>query len=143
MIDFNGKPRIPVFPLQNARATAAGFRRRPGTAARAGNYRDEETGAATMNDNHRETGARKLEADHRPKETDQDAALTEKPQPYGLTEPSSDVHEKTRHSDGQNPPGTSPAGDSMKTAGAGPAIAEHSRDAATPHGARKADRDVK
>lgn len=83
-----------------------------------------------MNDNNRETGARKLEADHRPKQTDQDAVLPEKPQPYGLTEPVDEVDEKTRHSDGQNPPGASPAGDSRKSAGAGPALAEHSKDAA-------------
>ena len=90
-----------------------------------------------MNDNRRETGARKLEADNRPKETDQDAALPDKPQPYGLTEPVDDVDEKTRHSDGQNPPKTAPAGDSRST-GAGPAIAEHSKDAG-----REKDGDVK
>ncbi len=57
-----------------------------------------------MVDNRRETGAQKLQADERREETDQNAALPKKPEPYGLTESVDDVDEKTRHSDGVNPP---------------------------------------
>jgi hypothetical protein len=56
-----------------------------------------------MVENKRETGARKLEPVHRSRETDQNAGMSKKPAPYGLTEPIDDVDEKTRHSDGVNP----------------------------------------
>jgi hypothetical protein len=56
-----------------------------------------------MTANRRETGARKLQPVHRATTKDQDAALPNKPVPYGLTEPVDDVEEKTRHSDGVNP----------------------------------------
>ncbi len=80
-----------------------------------------------MNDNRRETGARKPVQDHRQAETDQDAGMPEKPKPYGLTESVADVDEKTRHSDGRRPSTAS-----QSEAVAGPALAEHSKDAARP-----------
>lgn len=83
--------------------------------------------------NNRETGAR-----HLPAKTDadanedfsQDAAENRKPKAgVGLTEPDGDVNEKTRHYDGQNPRrlATSPAIEQVS--GAGPAMAQHSKDA--------------
>ena len=83
-------------------------------------------------DNDRETGAR-----HFPPKTDADASsqfsqeATENRKPdsgEGLTEALDDVNEKTRHSDGQNPPAKSNS-DARQTSGAGPAIAERSKDA--------------
>jgi hypothetical protein len=59
----------------------------------------------------------------------QDAASNTPPEGIGNSEPVDDVDEKTRHSDGQNRatlPTTNP--DPQKL-GAGPAIAEHSKDA--------------
>lgn len=56
-----------------------------------------------MNTNNRETGARKLQPADRRDETDQNAGMPKKPEPYGLTESVDDVDEKTRHSDGVNP----------------------------------------
>ena len=83
-------------------------------------------------DNDRETGAR-----HFPPKTDadassqfsQEAAKNRKPDSgEGLTEALVDVNEKTRHSDGQNPPAKWNS-DAQQTSGAGPAIAERSKDA--------------
>lgn len=83
-------------------------------------------------DNDRETGAR-----HFPAKTDadassqfsQEAAKNRKPERgEGLTEAVNETNEKTRHSDGQNPP-TSPNADAQQISGAGPALAEHSKDA--------------
>lgn len=91
-------------------------------------------------DNRRETGARKYPADNRTaeSETSQDAALPKPKAPYGLTESVDDTNEKTRHSDGVNPsrrPTPSPA--TEKVSGAGPAIAEHSKDAKAPRAGRQ------
>ena len=55
-----------------------------------------------MNTNNRETGARKLQPADRRDETDQNAGMPKKPEPYGLTKSVDDVDEKTRHSDGVN-----------------------------------------
>ena len=87
--------------------------------------------------NNRETGARhlppKADADAHD-EFSQSAAENRKPKGgIGLTESVDDVNEKTRHFDGQNPskqPTPSPS--TEKVAGAGPAIAEHSKDAKAP-----------
>lgn len=88
-----------------------------------------------MNDNNRETGARKPVEDHRPAETDQSAGMPGKPQPFGLTEP---VDEKPRHSDGQQPSrAATPSPAPEKVSGAGPAIAEHSKDAKAPKSGRQ------
>jgi hypothetical protein len=84
-------------------------------------------------ENNRETGARKY-----PAKTDADAsdqisqaaATNKKPTGgVGLTESMNDVNEKTRHSDGQNPSVAAPGPATEKGSGAGPAIAEHSKDA--------------
>jgi hypothetical protein len=61
-----------------------------------------------MNDNNRrETGGRKLSSDRGPDPADafsRDAAKNKPPKTgVGLTEPSGDVNEKTRHYDGQQP----------------------------------------
>ncbi|MBD0413982.1 hypothetical protein ICI42_04880 [Tianweitania sp. Rool2] len=59
-------------------------------------------------------------------EFSQDAATNKRPNDqFGLTEPTNDVDEKTRHSDGQQPSASS----AEKVAGAAPALAEHSKDA--------------
>jgi hypothetical protein len=57
-----------------------------------------------MTTNNRETGARKPQTARRLRETDQNAGMPKKPEPYGLTESVDDVEEKTRRSDGVNPP---------------------------------------
>jgi hypothetical protein len=57
-----------------------------------------------MNTNNRESGARKLQPARTHRETDQNAGMPKKPKPYGLTESVDDVDEKTRRSDGVNPP---------------------------------------
>ena len=57
-----------------------------------------------MSTNRYESGARKPVPDNRLPETDQNAGMPPKPEPYGLTESLDDVDEKTRHSDGVNPP---------------------------------------
>ena len=59
-----------------------------------------------MNTNRRETGARKLQPAQSHRETDQNAGMPKKPEPYGLTESVDDVDEKTRHSDGVKPSST-------------------------------------
>lgn len=75
-----------------------------------------------MNDNHRETGARKPVEDHRPEPTNQNAAMPDKPKPYGLTEPANDAAAKHGSK--------APSGPVVeKVTGAGPALAEHSKDA--------------
>jgi hypothetical protein len=55
-----------------------------------------------MSTNRRETGARKLQPARTGRETDQNAGMPKKPDPYGLTVSVDDVDEKTRHSDGVN-----------------------------------------
>lgn len=55
-----------------------------------------------MTTNDRETGVRKPHIIKPQRETDQNAGMPKKPEPYGLTEPVDDVNEKTRHSDGVN-----------------------------------------
>lgn len=58
----------------------------------------------TGQDNRRETGKRKLHSSTEPNQVDVDAALPRKPDPYGLTERTDETQEKTRQSDGVNPP---------------------------------------
>jgi hypothetical protein len=98
--------------------------------------------------NNRETGARHLPAKAEGDANDdfsQDAATNRKPKGnFGLSEPTDDVNEKTRHSDGQNPSKqrtSSPA--TEKVSGAGPALAEHSKDVKAPKGGRQAGAYVK
>lgn len=91
-------------------------------------------------DNNREAGARapKPGTSRRPDPIhtgDRDDAPKE---PYGLTEPVDDVDEKTRHSDGQQPSRqATPSPATEKVSGAGPAIAEHSKDAKAPRAGRQ------
>lgn len=67
----------------------------------------------------------------------QDAAKNAEPSSgIGNAKPLDDVNEKTRQSDGQNPPGATPSPD-MEKLGAGSAIAEHSKDAKAPKAGRQ------
>ncbi|OWK21164.1 hypothetical protein [Mesorhizobium amorphae] len=96
----------------------------------------------TANENRRETGATKYPAKNDPDPSDnfsQDAAGNKKPASgMGLTRPAGDVDEKTRQSDGQNPPRpAAPSPDTQKTSGAGPPIAERSKDAKAPKAGRQ------
>lgn len=88
-----------------------------------------------------ETGARKL-----PAKQDADAsadfsqaAAGNKPPEggMGLTKPTGEVNEKTRQSDGQNPKRSTPSPSTEKTSGAGPAVAEHSKDSKAPKAGRQ------
>lgn len=56
-----------------------------------------------MSRNERETGGRILKERADPPETDQDAALPARPNPYGLTRPVDETEEKTRVSNGTDP----------------------------------------
>lgn len=77
--------------------------------------------------NNRETGARKYPA-AKPEahETDTHAGMPTA-NPFGITQPLDETSEKTRQSDGVDQPKPSPAIE--KVAGAGPAMADHSKDA--------------
>ena len=76
-----------------------------------------------MNRNKRETGVRKPETSNQSAETDTDAALPAKPEPYGLTESTDETEEKARHSEGVDQSAAV-----QKKAGAA-AAARHSKDA--------------
>ena len=69
-------------------------------------------------------------------EFSQDAASNTPPAGIGNSEAVDDVDEKTRHSDGQNPKLSTPSPSTEKFSGAGPAIAEHSKDAKAPRSGR-------
>ena len=89
-----------------------------------------------------ETGARKFPAKADADASDafsQDAATNKRPADgMGLTEPVDEVNEKTRHSEGKNPPKRpTPSPATEKVSGAGPAIAEHSKDAKAPRSGRQ------
>jgi hypothetical protein len=89
-------------------------------------------------DNERESGARKLAAvDSEAKAKSHDVALPKQDKPYGLTETLDDTQDKTRQSEGTNPSHATPSPATQKGSGAGPAIAEHSKDAKTPSGGRQ------
>ncbi|MBA1144740.1 hypothetical protein [Mesorhizobium neociceri] len=93
-------------------------------------------------ENRRETGARKYPANTDPDPSDQfsqDAASNQKPAGgMGLTRKQGDVEDKTHQSDGHNPPGhATPSAATQKTSGAGPSIAEHSKDAKAPKTGRQ------
>jgi hypothetical protein len=85
-----------------------------------------------------ETGARKYPASKaKPAETDTHAGMPTA-NPFGLTQPADETIEKTRQSEGVNPPRQATRSPSTeKAAGAGPAIAEHSKDAKAPKGGRQ------
>ena len=85
--------------------------------------------------NSRETGARKYPASKQQQaEIDTHAGMPTA-NPFGLTQPADETSEKTRQSEGVDQP--TPAAATEKFAGAGPAIAEHSKDAKAPKGGRK------
>ncbi|TGS19199.1 hypothetical protein EN852_002480 [Mesorhizobium sp. M2E.F.Ca.ET.209.01.1.1] len=91
------------------------------------------------NQNRRETGATKYPANSDPDPADQfsqDAAENEKPQDdMGLTRRQGEVEDKTRQSEGPRQPTPSPA--TQKGSGAGPSVAEHSKDAKAPRSGRQ------
>jgi hypothetical protein len=94
--------------------------------------------------NNRETGATKYPArqgSDPSADFSQDAAENKKPKGgTGLSRPPGEVDDRTHQSDGQNPSGgtgSSPA--TQKMAGAGPAIAERSKDARAPKGGGQSD----
>ena len=88
-----------------------------------------------------ETGARKFPAKQDADASDdfsQEAAENKKPADgMGLTRSTDEVNEKTRQSDGQNPKRPTPSPSTEKVSGAGPAVAEHSKDAKAPKAGRQ------
>ncbi len=95
----------------------------------------------TIPQNHRETGARELRS--APSETDRDregieAAENERPADgQGLSQNINETNDKTRQSEGTGQPPATPSPETRKFAGAGPALAEHSKDAKAPKGGRQ------
>jgi hypothetical protein len=93
------------------------------------------------NENHRETGARKYPAKQDADASDdfsQNAATNKKPPDgMGLSKPVDETNEKTHQSDGQNPKRRTPNPSTEKVSGAGPAMAERSKDAKTPKAGRQ------
>lgn len=94
------------------------------------------------NDNNRETGARKYPAvadDDAAGQFSQHAAGNKPPaEGTGLTRSSEETNEETHQSEGRNPPKRpTPSPSSQKTSGAGPAVAEHSKDAKAPQAGRQ------
>lgn len=92
--------------------------------------------------NRRETGATKYPANTDPDPSDQfsqAAAGNDKPHDaIGLTRKQGEVEDKTHQSEGQNPPRRpTPSPSTQKTSGAGPAVAERSKDAKAPKGGRQ------
>ncbi|MET3597184.1 MULTISPECIES: hypothetical protein [Mesorhizobium] len=95
-----------------------------------------------------ETGARKYPARTGPDPNDdfsQDAAGNERPPGgMGLTRSAGETEDKTRQSEGQNPPGrTTPSPATEKSSGAGPAISERSKDAKAAKSGRQSGAHVK
>ncbi|MDG4882718.1 hypothetical protein [Mesorhizobium sp. WSM4884] len=93
-------------------------------------------------ENRRETGARKYPPNSDPDPSDQfsqAAANNEKPQDrFGLTRKQGEVEDKTLQSESRNPQGRAiPSPGTQKSSGAGPSVAEHSRDAKAPKGGQQ------
>ncbi|WP_214473718.1 hypothetical protein [Mesorhizobium sp. dw_380] len=96
----------------------------------------------TENETRYETGARKYPAKTEADASDefsQDAAGNKKPAGgMGLTRRQGEVEDRTRQSEGQNPPRqATPSAATEKMAGAGPAVAERSKDAKAPKSGRQ------
>jgi hypothetical protein len=91
--------------------------------------------------NRRETGARKYPANTGPDPSDefsQDAAGNDRPHvDPGLSRKQGEVEDKTHQSVGRNPRQPTPSPATEKSSGAGPAVAEHSKDAKAPKGGRQ------
>ncbi len=114
------------------------------------------SGNSEADENNRESGARvpKRGENRRPDPIHTGDKGDEPKRPYGLTEPVQDRGQSTRHYDGVQPPSnlqpssvdedgqpisekrSTPSPDPQKTSGAGPAIAEHSKDAKAPKSGR-------
>jgi hypothetical protein len=87
-----------------------------------------------------ESGARKYPARTGPDPSDafsQDAASNEPPRGTGNSAPEEDAGEKARRSEGQNAKQATPSPATEKVSGAGPATAEHSKDAKAPKAGRQ------
>ncbi|MBN9221330.1 MAG: hypothetical protein J0I79_25580 [Mesorhizobium sp.] len=98
--------------------------------------------------NRRETGATKYPGIDQPNPSDQfsqDAAENKKPAGgMGLTRKQGEVEEETHQSDGQNPSkAAKPSPATQKVSGAGPATAEHSKDAKAPKAGRQSGTYIK
>jgi hypothetical protein len=111
------------------------------TAATGLATRQLENDAMSGDENKYETGGRIFPPASGPDPSDEfsrDAAKNRKPPSgVGLSESPEETNEKTRHSDGQMPTRqATPSPDSQKV-GAGPALAEHSKDAKAPRKGRK------
>ncbi|MER8632556.1 hypothetical protein NKH55_22655 [Mesorhizobium opportunistum] len=96
----------------------------------------------TENETRYETGARKYPAKTGADPSDefsQDAAGNKQPAGgMGLTRGKDEVEDRTRQSEGQNPPRlVTPSPATEKTSGAGPAVAERSKDAKAPKSGRQ------
>ena len=94
------------------------------------------------NQNRRETGATKYPANADPDPSDQfsqDAAGNERPHvDAGLSRKQGEVEDKTHQSEGRNPPRQpTPSPATEKSSGAGPAVAERSKDAKAPRSGRQ------
>ncbi|MBZ9819986.1 hypothetical protein [Mesorhizobium sp. CA4] len=91
--------------------------------------------------NRRETGARKYPPNTDPDPSDQfsqDAASNEKPHVGpGLSRKQGEVEDKTHQSEGRNPARQTPSPATEKSSGAGPAVAERSKDAKAPRSGRQ------
>ncbi|MDX8457964.1 hypothetical protein [Mesorhizobium humile] len=98
----------------------------------------------TNGENRRETGATKYPATQRGTgDFSQDAATNKKPDTgIGLTRPVDEVNDKTHQSDGLNRRLT-PSPSTEKVSGAGPALAEHSKDSKAPKSGRPCSAYVK
>lgn len=96
---------------------------------------------STIPQNRRETGARELQS--APAETDRDRegieAAENKPPAdgQGLSQDIDETNAKTRQSEGIGQPPATPSSTTRKFAGAGPALAEHSKDAKASRGGRQ------
>ncbi|RUU45721.1 hypothetical protein EOD08_09290 [Mesorhizobium sp. M6A.T.Ca.TU.002.02.2.1] len=96
----------------------------------------------TENETRYEHGATKYPAKKDADASDQfsqEAAGNKKPAGrMGLTRSRDEVEDKTHQSEGKNPPGQStPSASTEKTSGAGPSIAERSKDAKAPKSGRQ------
>ena len=95
----------------------------------------------SRNENRRETGARKSPAKQDADASDafsQEAAENKKPEDgMGLSKPVNETNEQTRQSDGQRAKRSTPNPSTEKVSGAGPAIAERSKDAKAPKTGRQ------
>ncbi|MFU0505803.1 hypothetical protein [Pseudaminobacter sp. NGMCC 1.201702] len=95
----------------------------------------------SRNENRRETGARKFTAKQdadASNDFSQEAAENKKSEDgKGPGRPLDEANEQTRQSDGQSAKRSTPNPSTEKVSGAGPALAEHSKDAKAPRSGRQ------